>query len=352
MAAGGKAKKYTEEGYQQLLENVARAKRQAALASSVEPPLASELPLALPKGRKKAAPSPSAEPAGEEPAHGAIAAMLGVPQQAIVAEKKKRQGVKQTPIMTAVRDCLITVEAGPKHIVIAFDGARLFTLNEMFAILQVRKYIVFGYKKLWRELVYKALAQMGKKKPHFDGPCKVTLFRQGARMIDRDSLFVMFKYIIDALKDEPKLNYRGIFPDDNPDIVYSDEKLQAIGEPVIALRVELIDPAPVPKTHAASDLFENPALWNKRQRPQPAISSPASPEPAALANSIALGAAETPSAPATRKARSSKKPPGAEPNQAAIAEKKTRKPVPALQAPKTGPEKGANKSSKKKPNDQ
>lgn len=275
MATGSRAKsKFSEEDYQRLLANLARGKaageaRSETLDGSEEGAPSAQASASASKRKPKAKPAieralAELAPEPDAPASGALAAALGVPQASIVSDKKKRQGVKETPIMTAVRECSITVEAGPKHIVIVFEGARLFTLNELLAILQYRKYIVFGYKKLWQELVLKALKQMGKDKPHFDGPCNVILFRQGAKMIDRDSFTVMFKYIIDALKDEPRKGVQGIFPDDNPDIVFSDEKRQAIGEPIIALRVELIDPAPQPQTHRAEELFSNPSIWSSR----------------------------------------------------------------------------------------
>lgn len=170
--------------------------------------------------------------------------------------QKKRQGVKEAPILTSLRTCSTKVEASKTHVSMVFDGARLFTLNELFALLQYRSYIVFAYKKEWQRLVGSALKKLGKDKPHFDGPCKITLFRQGKKPVDRDSLMVMFKYIIDALKDEPKKGHEGIFPDDNPDIVFEDEKLQAVGEPVVGIRIDLIVPRPSIPNENASWLFD------------------------------------------------------------------------------------------------
>lgn len=170
---------------------------------------------------------------------------------------KKRQGVKETPILSSLDKCKISVECSPTHATIVFDGARLFTLNEIYALLQYRSYIIFSYKKKWQALVHKALKAMGEKKPHFDTPCKITIFRQGKKAIDRDSLFVMYKYIIDALKDEPEVR-QGLFPDDNPDIVYSDEKIQSIGQPIVGIRIDLISPIPTPTKLSVSTLFDTP----------------------------------------------------------------------------------------------
>lgn len=330
MATGSKSKsKFSEADYQRLLENLARGKNAAARGDAQASEAEGEKPAkpAAKRSAKNKASEPAAIAPSEPAAGGSLAAALGVPSSSIVSDKKKRQGVKETPIMTAVRECSITVETGPRHIVIVFEGARLFTLNELLAILQFRKYIVFGYKKLWQELVLKALKQMGKDKPHFDGPCNVILFRQGAKMIDRDSFTVMFKYIIDALKDEPKKGLQGIFPDDNPDIVFSDEKRQAIGEPIIALRVELIDPAPQTELHTAEGLFSDPDLW--RKRPPRAVAAPAAPIPAGVD-----GAPETPPAKPKRRAKSS-----------AASQPAPIEPAPAPEEPKAAP---AAKAPRKK----
>ena len=172
--------------------------------------------------------------------------------------------------MTSLRECQIEVEASPTHVTLLFRGARLFTLNEIYALLQYRSYIIFAYKKQWHALVQNGLRLMGRSRPHFDGPCKLTLFRQGKKAVDRDSLMVMFKYIIDALKDEKNSRTLGIFPDDNPDIVYDDEKIQSIGEPMVGLRVELISPAPQVATRGAEHLFDRPPIFNNMQTKQPA----------------------------------------------------------------------------------
>jgi hypothetical protein len=174
------------------------------------------------------------------------------------SEPAKRQGVKEAPILSSLRACDVEAECSPTHVTLLFRGARLFTLNEIYALLQYRRYVIFDYKKQWHVLVRQALSDLGEAKPHFDKPCKITLFRQGSKAVDRDSLMVMFKYIIDALKDEPKKGLDGIFPDDNPDIVYDDEKIQTRGEPLVGIRVDLIDPAPGEDTRRAASLFDRP----------------------------------------------------------------------------------------------
>lgn len=201
----------------------------------------------------------------------------------------KRKGVKEMPILTSLRDCSIEIEVSPDHMTIAFKGARLFTLNEIYAMLQYRSYVVFAYKKQWHELVLNALRLAGKKKPSFLGPCKVTLFRQGSKKVDRDSLMVMFKYIIDALKHDPKKKHVGLFDDDNPDIVYDDEKIQTIGEPIIGIRIEQIALNAIKPDLTLADLFDrvpqsliaaptaasaNSPSPKKKRRPAAALKNP------------------------------------------------------------------------------
>lgn len=172
----------------------------------------------------------------------------------------KRLGVKETPIISSLRTCSIDAECSDTHVTLAFKGARMFTLNEILAILQYRSYIIFSYKKQWQTLVHNGLRVLGNKKPHFDGPCKITLFRQAKKKVDRDSLMVMFKYIIDALKDNSKSGMTGIFPDDNPDIVYSDEKIQRIDKnvPIVGIKIERISPPPNTNDKSIIDLFNAP----------------------------------------------------------------------------------------------
>lgn len=284
MATPKKTARFNENDFQQLLANLEKAKNSSASSpSDSSSTISSDGTGNKARQRKKTAASSSQEvalpPNTESPSFNSLedpsavdpvtlAQMLGLP---VKPAKEKRQGVKQTPIMTAVRDCICVAEASPKHLCLMFDGARLFTLNDLFAILQVRKYVVFGYKKLWHEITRKALASLGAQKPHFDGPCHISLFRQGTRLIDRDSFAVMFKYIIDALRDDEKQNYIGLLPDDNPNIIFSDEKHQSIGPPIIGIRIDLIEPAPTLVNYQARDLFNNGALWDHHLVAHPPI---------------------------------------------------------------------------------
>lgn len=278
----------TEEEYQHLLAVLA-AKR----AGTPPPPSPGEP--AKPKPRRRAA-----------LASGETVALADLAEPP--AEIKKRQGVKETPILASLHNCAASVECSPTHATLLFDGARLFTLNEIYALLQYRSYIVFSYKKQWHALVRNALLAMGKSKPHFDGPCKVTLFRQGKKSVDRDSLMVMFKYIIDALKDEPKHGFLGLFPDDNPDIVYEDEKIQTLGPPMVGIRIDVILPSPSPSGKDGQSLFDRSAP-EFAAPPAPPPKQPKAAKPAA--KTPALGDPESEPAAARRRATPRKRASGA-----------------------------------------
>lgn len=232
-------KRFTEEDYQAFLAKAAGERDAISKDSTAAYP-----PAPKRKGSKKPAPAPAE-------------ASCAFPDLAQPKSPKKRQGVKEQPIMTSMRECSIAVEASPKHLSIAFFGARLFTLNEILAILQYRKYVVFGYKKLWHDLVRTALERLGDEKPRFDGPCRATFFRQGQNPVDRDSLSVMFKYILDALTDHPKKGMIGVFPDDNPEIIADDRKIQRKGDPIVAIRIDAISKRKTPPPPVSS-LFEQP----------------------------------------------------------------------------------------------
>lgn len=235
-----------EADYQQLLNNLASKKPAPELLGE-----SGQLPQKAPKKQKK------------------TDLVLNKDDMEVISPSK-RLGVKETPIISSLRTCSIDAECSETHVTLAFKGARMFTLNEILAILQYRSYIIFSYKKQWQTLVHNGLRILGNKKPHFDGPCKITLFRQAKKKVDRDSLMVMFKYIIDALKDEPKTGLAGIFPDDNPDIVYSDEKIQRIDKnvPIIGIKIERIFPQPEATEKSVLDLFDAPPQ-SLRDEPEP-----------------------------------------------------------------------------------
>lgn len=116
-----------------------------------------------------------------------------------------------------------------------FTGARVLTVNELFAIMQYRKYDTFKYKKMWKQLIFNAISLIPEnERPFYDGATKVTLFRRGTKLIDLDSFQTVFKYALDGL------TICRIIADDNPEIIVETKPIQQKGEHAIGIRLEKI----------------------------------------------------------------------------------------------------------------
>lgn len=116
-----------------------------------------------------------------------------------------------------------------------FSGARVLTVNELFAIMQYRKYDTFKYKKMWKQLIFNAISLIPEKeRPFYDAATKVTLFRRGTKLIDLDSFQTVFKYALDGL------TLCHIIADDNPEIIVETKPIQQKGEHAIGIRLEKI----------------------------------------------------------------------------------------------------------------
>lgn len=153
--------------------------------------------------------------------------------------KKKRQGVDVKPIIQSIVDSTTSVDLSyhPQGFILSvwFEGARLLTVNELFAIMQYRKFEVYKYKAEWKRrinTILDVLHQQGMTKPIFDGPTRLYLYRRGAKAIDLDSFQTAFKYAIDGLR------VAGLISDDNPNIIVETVPIQQMGEPAIGMRLE------------------------------------------------------------------------------------------------------------------
>lgn len=157
---------------------------------------------------------------------------LGLPTDS--TEKKKRKGVDVAPILASLRAPLIyAATTKDPTLSLWFDGARLLTANELLSVLQYRKHQTYAYKKAWRKLVGSALECIpGRDRPYFDGPTRLWLYRRGKKLVDVDSMPLMFKYAIDALRRE------GVIFDDNPEIIVESKLVQEKGEPSVGIRLE------------------------------------------------------------------------------------------------------------------
>ena len=154
-------------------------------------------------------------------------------KEIILSVKKKKQGINTAPIFKSLDESTPQTSWGVDWLAINIFGGRILTYNELFSILQYRKYEAFRYKKICRNVVKRALIS-SEKKPFFDGPTRLTLIRVGAKEMDRDALPIVFKYFLDSLKIE------GVIADDNPNIIVDIVTHQEKGEPRLSMKLERI----------------------------------------------------------------------------------------------------------------
>lgn len=153
------------------------------------------------------------------------------------SKSKKQQGIDVKTIIQEINDCKVTCEYSEDHFSLLFDGARLLSVNQIFAILQYRKYEIFGYKKAWQKVIKDELSKL-KNLPYFTNSVELTLFRQSPRLVDEDALSVMFKFIIDALKTDKKKSFQGIIAEDNPKIVQKIKLEQEKGPNFVGIKIK------------------------------------------------------------------------------------------------------------------
>lgn len=126
-------------------------------------------------------------------------------------------------------------------ITIIFKGAKLFSTNKIFALLQSQKYILFKYKKAWHNKIRMSLEEISKKNnlTIIDKPIELELLRCAKRMVDEDAMMTMFKYIIDGLKYDKLKNPHGILRDDNKNIVRRISCYNLKSDYVIGVKIKI-----------------------------------------------------------------------------------------------------------------
>ena len=157
--------------------------------------------------------------------------------------KKKYNIVDVKGIKETNNNASVEVAYGEDYLALRWHGARLLSVNQIFALLQLskRKFELFSYKKLWHQMVRRALEQKNNV-PFFDSGVELTLFLQSERMVDADSQSVMFKYLIDALKPMKETDEQsawcGVLSDDDRRIVQSIKPIQIAGTPQVGIRIQ------------------------------------------------------------------------------------------------------------------
>lgn len=163
-------------------------------------------------------------------------------------EKKTNSNAKVYEIIQANKDAIYKTSVSETHFSLTLEGAKLLSINQIFAILQYKKYEMFAYKKSWHNIIKGILdecavelAKTNKKLPFFDSSVELTVFRQAPRLVDEDALTTMFKYIIDGLKQDKTNNPNGILAEDNPKIVHKIECYSEKGPHCIGIKIKLIE---------------------------------------------------------------------------------------------------------------
>lgn len=165
----------------------------------------------------------------------------------IVKPEKKRSSLNVTAIIKQNKESEVEISCGEDYFIIGFSGAKLLSINQIFALLQggKRKYQLFSYKKAWHEIMKQKLEDLyfelkSKKQelPYFSDAVELTLFLQAPRLVDEDAAVVMFKYIIDALKFDKEENPHGILAEDNKKIIHNIVNYSLKGLPYVGLKIK------------------------------------------------------------------------------------------------------------------
>lgn len=112
----------------------------------------------------------------------------------------------------------------------SYLGAHILSLNEL---LRLDLRAINGYRKLWHERAMQSRLLSG---PHrqktIAGAVRLTLYRQGKKLIDNDAMPAAFKFTIDGFKEA------GLIRDDNPKVVQEILFQQRTGPYAVALLFE------------------------------------------------------------------------------------------------------------------
>ena len=162
----------------------------------------------------------------------------------IAKKKKKSSGSITTSQINKInKESFYECTVSDEHFSILFKGSRLIAINQIFSMLEIekRRYELFSYKKNWHTIINKILYEQrlqNKSLPFFDCPVEITVFRQAPKLVDRDAVAIMFKYIIDAFKRHPEKNPHGIIAEDNPQIVTNVIPQSEKGEWFVGIKIK------------------------------------------------------------------------------------------------------------------
>ncbi len=112
----------------------------------------------------------------------------------------------------------------------SYLGAHILSLNELLR-LDLRS--INGYRKLWHKKAEESRLLTGKHRHStIAGAVRLTLYRQGKKLIDNDAMPAAFKFAIDGFKEA------GLIVDDNPKVVQEILFQQRTGPYAVAMLFE------------------------------------------------------------------------------------------------------------------
>lgn len=157
--------------------------------------------------------------------------------------KRKSVNVHVAEVIQAVKESTVRASLSDRHFTLVFDGARLLTLNEIYALLPFQPYLVYNYKTAWKNRIELALVEAKSihgTLPFFDKSCIFAGYRRSTRLVDQDGLSSCFKCILDDLRYQYVAGK--ILHDDNPKLIVSTPCFQITkGQHQVGFRLEKLD---------------------------------------------------------------------------------------------------------------
>lgn len=142
----------------------------------------------------------------------------------------RKKNAKSRPchsIVRAVNTAVPVVSAfNPGGFVLHFTGARLATLNDLFAMTHFERRI---YRKAWHKLVSDLVMESFHGTPPIFNRVAISVSRVGPRLVDPDNIIP--KQPIDALR------YAGLLADDTAQVVCRLDISQQIGPYAVAITI-------------------------------------------------------------------------------------------------------------------
>lgn len=177
--------------------------------------------------------------------------------------KNNNNPVDFDKVVQSIKESKISFTYDESSLLIILDGARVLSVNQIYALLQKRlnntkksiPYYIVTYKKIWSEKMNEIVENIildsiknNQLLPNFNKyihngyKVKLFIYRQSTKLLDEDNIYGSFKVIIDCLRK--KYNFLGIeynfIPDDNKNFISQIEPHQVKNKQnIIAIKMVL-----------------------------------------------------------------------------------------------------------------